>query len=63
MEKETLLVIQKTLTKKIKAPMKIFSKRTLYDQKSNPLMEWDRILIYKDRIFLYEAKHLIFNFI
>ncbi len=56
-EEKTLLVVQNALSKLYKAPVKVFPKRIMFDQEGKPLMEWDGILTFGDKVFLCESKH------
>src|SRR3954469_23162971 len=56
MEDETFLAVKDFLNKEFKLTVEVFPHRTMYKNKES-IMEWDRILICDNKVFLLEAKH------
>ncbi|PKB97888.1 hypothetical protein RhiirA5_367267 [Rhizophagus irregularis] len=57
-EIETTSALKNKLKKTFKSPVEVFS-RIMHDETGNPIMEWDGILLCRDKVFLCECKHKI----
>ena len=55
-EDEMLLAVTNFVNEMYKLPIKIFPTRTMYKNK-NPIMEWDRIIVCDNKVFLLESEH------
>jgi len=55
-EDEMLLAVTNFVNEMFKLPIEIFPTRTMYKNK-NPIMEWDRIIVCDNKVFLLESEH------
>ncbi|RGB21652.1 hypothetical protein C1646_678381 [Rhizophagus diaphanus] len=58
-EIETTSALKNKLKKTFKSPVEVFTNRIMHDETGNPIMEWDGILLCRDKVFLCECKHKI----
>ncbi|CAG8717405.1 15263_t:CDS:2, partial [Funneliformis caledonium] len=58
-EIETISALKNKLKKTFKSPVEVFTNRIMHDETDDPIMEWDGILLCRDKVFLCECKYKI----